>query len=203
MEFFEQIWEGILATTWLESLGVLTGVTYVLLAAKKLIACWAFAIVSTSIYIYLCYTSSLYIESGLQVFYLVMGVYGWIKWSQDQDKELPIQRWSINNHLINILISSIVTLFLGFVMSTYTTQESPYLDSFTTIFSLAATFMVTQRVLGNWIYWVVIDLGLAVLYSSRELYLTGVQYAIFAVVAGFAFYSWSIYYSKQKIEEKS
>ncbi len=198
MEIFRQIWEGVLATSWVEGLGVITGITYVILAAKKIIACWIFAIVSTSIYIYLCFTSSLYIESGLQVFYLIMGVYGWIKWNQDQGEALPIQRWTTQNHLINILISGMVTILLGYIMSTYTSQKSPYLDSFTTIFSLAATFMVTQRVLGNWIYWIVIDAGLAVLYSSRELYLTGVQYALFAIIAGFAFYSWSKYYRNQE-----
>lgn len=198
MEIFQQVWEGILGTTWLESLGVLTGITYVVLAAKKLIACWFFAIVSTSIYIYLCFIKSLYIESGLQIFYLGMGIYGWIQWNKDAQKELPIQRWDIKYHLINILISGVVTFILGFLMERFTNQESPYLDAFTTVYSLAATFMVTQRVLGNWIYWVIIDLGLAVLYSSRDLYFTGVQYGIFAIIAAFAFFSWMNYYKQQK-----
>lgn len=198
MDILQQIWDGILNTTWLEGLGVLTGIMYVLLAAKKHISCWAFAIISTSIYIYLCYASKLFIESGLQMFYLFMGIYGWIRWNKDKTKNLPIQRWKIEYHIINILISGIVTLLLGFLMELYTNQQSPYLDSFTTVYSLAATFMVTQRVLGNWIYWIVIDLGLALLYSSRNLYLTGVQYFIFAIIAGFAFYSWVNYYNNQK-----
>lgn len=197
MEVLQQIWEGVLKTTWLEGLGVLTGILYVLLAAKKHISCWIFAIISTSIYIYLCFTQDLFIESGLQVFYLIMGVYGWINWSNDKSKNLPIQRWAIKFHFINIFISGILTMLLGYFMDQYTSQESPYLDSFTTVYSLAATFMVTQRVLGNWIYWIIIDLGLAVLYSSRDLYLTGIQYFIFSVVAGFAFFSWLKYYKEQ------
>jgi nicotinamide mononucleotide transporter len=199
MEIINEIIEGVLNTGWLEGLGVLTGITYVILAARKQIACWSFAIISTSIYIYLCITKQLYIESGLQVFYLLMGVYGWVKWNADEVDDLPIQRWLLKYHLINILISAIVTVLLGYMMQTYTDQESPYLDAFTTIFSLAATFMITQRVLGNWIYWIVIDAALAVLYSSRDLYLTGLQYAVFTVIAIFAFYKWWKYYSQQQI----
>lgn len=198
MDILQKIWEGIINTSWLEGLGVLTGILYVLLAAKKHISCWIFAIISTSIYIYLCYSSELFIESGLQMFYLFMGIYGWIRWEMDKSENLPIQRWSIQYHIINILISGGVTILLGYLMDQYTNQQSPYLDSFTTVYSLAATFMVTQRVLGNWIYWIVIDLGLAVLYSSRNLYLTGVQYFVFAIIAGIAFYSWMNYYNSQK-----
>lgn len=197
MDVLSQIWEGILKTTWLEGLGVLTGITYVILAARKHIACWFFAIVSTSIYIYLCIYHKLFIESSLQFFYLIMGVYGWIQWNKDSKDELPIQRWPIKYHLINILISTAFMILLGYIMDLYTEQESPYLDAFTTVFSLAATFMVTQRVLGNWIYWIAVDIAAAFLYSSRDMFLTGVQYGAFAIIAGFAFYSWYIYFINQ------
>lgn len=129
-----------------------------------------------------------------------MGIYGWAKWKVDIDKNLSIKRWVPGKHFLNILLSTLLTLLLGFIMDTYTDQESPYIDSFTTIFSLAATFMVTQRVLENWVYWVVIDLAAAYLYASRGLYLTGVQYFIFSVIAGFAFYSWYNSYKEQSIK---
>lgn len=129
-----------------------------------------------------------------------MGIYGWVKWKADIDKKLPIKRWVPKKHLLNILLSSLLTFLLGFTMDTYTDQESPYIDSFTTIFSLAATFMVTQRVLENWVYWVVIDLAAAYLYASRGFYLTGVQYFMFSIIAGIAFYSWYVSYKNQSIK---
>lgn len=197
MEVLTSIWNGILATSLAEGIGVVTGILYVILAGKKHIACWFFAIVSTSIYIYLCFSNALFIESGLQVFYLIMAIYGWIQWKKDQSEDLPIKRWKWSYHVLNIFVSAAVTLLLGFLMSTYTRQQSPYLDAFTTVFSLAATFMVTQRVLENWLYWIVIDIALGVLYASRDLYLTGVQYLVFAIIAAFAFYSWLRYYRLQ------
>ncbi|MEX1191627.1 MAG: nicotinamide riboside transporter PnuC [Brumimicrobium sp.] len=200
MEYWSTLLNGIAQTSLLEWIGVLSGVIYVLLAAKKQNSCWFFAMLSTSIFIYICYISELYIESWLQVFYFIMAIYGWINWRKDESKNLPIQRWPIKYHLLNVVVSSFLSILLGYFMSEYTGQKSPYLDAFTTIFSLAATFMVAQRVLENWIYWIIIDVGLAFLYSSRELYLTGLHYVVFSIVAIFAWYSWFNYYKKQKTQ---
>lgn len=199
-EYWGQVLSGIRDTSLLEWIGVIAGVTYVLLAAKKIILCWLFALISTSIFIFLCFQQNLFIESGLQVFYFAMAIYGWVSWSKDETKDLPIQIWPIKYHLINILISTILAYGLGYFMSLFTSQESPYLDAFTTIFSLAATFMVAQRVLGNWIYWIIIDVGLAYLYSTRDLELSGLQYFIFSIIAIFAWYSWYKYFKTQKIQ---
>jgi nicotinamide mononucleotide transporter len=198
--YWEQVLFGIKDTSFLEWAGVITGVFYVILAAKKIILCWLFALISTGIFIFLCYQQNLFIESGLQVFYFAMAIYGWINWKKDETKDLPIQIWPLKHHLINVLLSTLVALGLGYFMGLYTSQENPYLDAFTTIFSLAATFMVAQRVLGNWIYWIIIDVGLAYLYSSRGLELAGLQYLIFSIIAIFAWYSWYKYYKTQKIQ---
>ncbi|PHR49633.1 MAG: hypothetical protein COA32_00450 [Fluviicola sp.] len=199
-EYWNQVLNGIKETSFLEWIGVVTGVTYVLLAAKKIILCWLFALISTAIFVILCFQQKLFIESGLQVFYFAMAIYGWTNWSKDETKNLPIQTWPIQYHLINISLSAIVAYGLGYFMSVFTSQESPFLDAFTTIFSLAATFMVAQRVLGNWIYWIIIDVGLAYLYSTRGLELAGLQYFIFSIIAIFAWYSWFMFYKKQKIK---
>lgn len=197
--YWEQILIGIQETSVFEWAAVLTGVLYVILAAKKIILCWLFALISTGVFIFICFKEKLFIESGLQVFYFAMAIYGWINWRKDEKKDLPIQMWPLKYHLINILLSTLVALGLGYLMGTVTDQQSPYLDAFTTIFSLTATFMVAQRVLENWIYWIVIDVGLAYLYSSRGLELAGLQYFIFSIIAIFAWYSWYKYYKTQKV----
>ena len=196
--YWEQILLGIKETSILEWAGVITGVLYVILAAKKMILCWLFALISTGLFIFICFEEKLFIESGLQVFYFAMAIYGWLNWKKDQDKDLRIQVWSLKYHLINIVLSTAVALSLGWLMAMFTSEASPYLDAFTTIFSLAATFMVAQRVLDNWIYWIIIDLGLAYLYSTRGLELAGLQYLIFSIIAIFAWYSWYKYYKTQK-----
>src|SRR5690554_7557381 len=81
---------------------------------------------STAVYTYLCYTVGLYIESGLQVFYFVMAIYGWISWNKTTNKDQKIIRWPLKYHVLNIGVSALVTYLLGYLMVTYTDQQNPY-----------------------------------------------------------------------------
>ena len=71
------------ATSILEWMGVVAGVFYVVLLSYKLILAWFFALISSLVYVYLCYVSNLFLETGLQFFYVVMAVYGWYKWNKE------------------------------------------------------------------------------------------------------------------------
>ena len=102
----------------------------------------------------------------------LMAIVGWFSWrkqanvdSQELDASLglsssknDVKTWPISYHLYNLAISGGVAFILGFCFDTFTDQANPYADAFTTVFSLAATFMVVRKVLENWIYWIVIDL---------------------------------------------
>jgi nicotinamide mononucleotide transporter len=119
-----------------------------------------------------------------------MAVIGYVSWSTTKAREVKIKTWTFQQHLLNIVISGAITLILGFLFSEYTDQAAPYIDSFTTVFSLAATFMVTRKVIGNWMYWIVIDLFSVYLYDSRGYQLLAVQMFIFTILAAFAYVSW-------------
>lgn len=150
---------------------------------------WLFALISSSIYVYLCFKSQLYLESFLQVFYVVTAIYGWFQWKKDTTNT-EIKVWGVKAHLVNLLFSTLLTLTIGYLFSNYTNQANPYMDAFTTIFSLVATFMVAKRVLENWIYWIFIDAVSIVLYSSRGYHLTGLLFFIYTVLAIFGFIKW-------------
>lgn len=200
MSFFESVYQGILLTSIWEWIAVLTGVAYVILAALRSIWCWGFAIVSSSIYVYLCIAGQLYIESVLQVFYVVMGIVGWMAWTEDNDefsKEKELSFWSIKSHILNIGVSGITALGLGFCFDYFTNQANPYADAFTTVFSLVATFMVIQKVVENWIYWIVIDIVSIFLYHQRGYSLSAVLYFVFTILAIVGLIAW---YKKFKLQ---
>lgn len=195
-DFLEALSYGISITSWIEWLAVSTLLLYVIFAAKRMIICWFFAFISSCLYIYICFDFQLYIEAVLQVFYAVMAIVGWWFWNSESE-EIKIKKWSITQHSINIVASSLLMLILGFIFDKYTDQASPYLDAFTTCFSLTATYMVTQKILGNWIYWIVIDIVAVVLYSSRNLQLSAVLYAVFTMLAVAGFASWYKQWKRQ------
>jgi len=176
----------------LELIAVVLAIAYLLLAVRQHIACWYAAFISTAIFLYVFWQVNLYMESGLQVYYLGMAVYGWWAWQRGRSEGKPgltISTWSLRQHLIVIGIVVVATFVSGTLLSG-TEQRLGYLDSFTTWGAVVATFMVTRKILENWLYWVVIDSASLYLYFDRELYFTMILFLVYLVIIFFGFQSW-------------
>jgi len=173
----------------IESIAVFFSILYVVLAVKENIWCWGAAAISVILYIYICYSAQLYAETGLQFFYLLMAIYGYFQWNKN-DSNLKIQQWTTTKHLLILLLGSLLTFLMGFYFSIYTNAAMPLVDSFTTVFSVFATFMVTKKILGNWLYWIVIDGVSVYLYFSRGLQLTSLLFIVYTIIAIFGYLSW-------------
>ena len=176
-------WSGI------ECVAVFFSILYVILAAKESIWCWGAAAISVTLYIYICFFAQLYPETGLQVFYLFMAFYGYYHWNK-KEQSLQISEWSISKHLFILIIGAILTFLMGFYFATYTNAKMPIVDSFTTVFSLFATYMVVKKILGNWLYWIVIDTVSVYLYFSRDLHLTSLLFMAYTIIAIFGYFNW-------------
>ena len=198
MTFITSVFEGIKATSLIEWFAVVSTIIYVILVAKRLIICWLFAFIGSGLFVYLCYEGNLYLESLLQFFYVIMAVVGWFSWKKSELKGNTIVKWKMNSHLLNIVISGVIAFILVYLFDNYTNQANPYIDAFTTLYSLSATYMVTKKILGNWIYWIIIDLVSIYLYAQRDYNLTAVQYGLFTILAVFGFFAWRKEYKTQK-----
>ena len=172
----------------IESIAVLFSILYVILAVNESIWCWGAALISVSLYIYICFSAQLYPETGLQIFYFIMAIIGYYMWNKENKEE--IKEWSEIKHLLIILSGAILTFFMGFYFSTYTNSQMPIIDSFTTVFSIIATYMVIKKVLGNWLYWIVIDAVSVHLYFNRDLHLTSLLFISYTIIAIFGYFSW-------------
>ena len=87
-----------------EIIAVILAIVYLLLAVKQNIWCWLAWILSSCLYCYIMYSVGLYMESGLQVFYIVMGIYGWSQWKQSKsDTVFEVFTWTPIQHCFSIL----------------------------------------------------------------------------------------------------
>jgi len=190
-ELFQRIIGELGQSSLLELAAVILAVAYLLLAVRQRIECWYAAFVSTAIFLYIFWQVDLYMESGLQVYYLAMAVYGWWAWRHhdDLEQDLKVQTWPWHYHIAAISLIGLATYTSGQLLAG-TEQRLPYLDSFTTWGAIVTTFMVTRKVLENWIYWLVIDAASIVLYLDRELYFTTLLFMIYIVIIFFGFSSW-------------
>lgn len=193
MDWMENINTAIAQMTWIEVVAVITGIIYVILAAKENVWCWSFGIVSSVLSVYAMYVLfDLYIDAALYAYYVIIGFYGWYQWlyGSTEKAELSINTWSMQQHLYTIGGGIALSLLVGYFFATYTAAAATYLDAFTTVFSIIATVMVTRKVLENWLYWIVIDAVYVYLYSSRGGYLFAFLMVIYTIIAIIGYYNW-------------
>lgn len=184
-----------------EVLAVVLAVAYLLLAMKESLWCWYAAFISTLIFIALFWDADLLMESALQVYYLIMAVYGWYQWKfgATDHHGIHINTWNGKQHLIAIGAVLIAAACSGFLLHENTSAAWPYVDSFTTWGSVLTTYMVTRKVLENWIYWLVIDGVSIFMYLDRGLHLTALLFIVYLGICVFGFFNWQ----KQLREEQA
>ncbi|MDE0756761.1 MAG: nicotinamide riboside transporter PnuC [Pseudomonadales bacterium] len=174
----------------IELIAVILAICYLLLAVKQQIWCWPAAFLSSLIYLYVFFEVRLYMESILQVYYAGMAVYGWQQWQKKvNDQARAIRTWPIRQHLISLALILAGTYIAGQLLL-QTDARLPYIDAFTTVASILTTYMVTQKILENWIYWLVIDLVSIFLYLDRALYFTALLFSVYIVIIGFGWLQW-------------
>ncbi|MFT5923243.1 MAG: nicotinamide mononucleotide transporter [Paraglaciecola sp.] len=180
------------ATSFLEGVAVALALAYVWLAARQNIWCWPCALVSTGIYTWLFWNVSLPFHTGLNFYYLIMAVYGLIKWRDSHADTLFVQSWPISRHVICIVGLAIGALILSHFASTVLDANYIYLDAFITVFSVFTTLLVAHKVRENWLYWIVINLFAAYLYFAKDLALTGILFLCYTGFAMYGFVQWRI-----------
>jgi len=175
-----------------EVLAVVLAVAYLVLAIRQIIWCWAAAAVSTLLYLYIMFEARLYMESVLQLFYLAMAGYGWYQWRQGGEggSALSVSTWPWRAHVVAVISVLLLVVISGELLTRYSNAALPFLDSLTTWGAVVATFMVTRKILENWIYWFVIDAVSIVLYLDRELYFTAALFAGYLVMIVIGYRSW-------------
>lgn len=191
----------------LEVIAVICGLLYIVLVMRENIWCWAFALISTSIYIYLFWHVSLFMESALNVYYVIMAFVGWWQWKygkakllEQTDQQLIIQKWPLQYHAIALAGIIILSYVSGYLLTENTQASYPFLDSFTSWAAVFATWLVARKVLSNWIYWIVIDILGTWLFWQKGLYLTSLLFGLYTILAIVGYTQWKALYDKSKIK---
>jgi nicotinamide mononucleotide transporter len=184
--------------SWLEIVGVISGLLCVYLAAKNIIWNWPLAIISVCIYIFIFYNSHLFADMGLQFYFLAINIYGWYFWSNKpaSQQKTPVVLITKRQIVFSSIAIIIFTFILGSVLK-YTTASYPYLDSFCTACSLVAQFFMARKVVENWLLWVFVDVIYVGIYIFKGLHLTAIMYAIYVAIALIGYLDWKKDYQHQ------
>lgn len=180
-----------LTSPW-EAAAIVLAILYLVLAAHQSQWCWGAAIISCSIYASLMFSVQLYMEFLLQLAYIALAVYGWWQWQFGAGSEPAVERpeYSWRWHISWILVLAGVAALIAVLLERYTDADAVWLDSFTTVFSLFATWLLTRKLFSNWLYWLVIDSIYVYLYASKGFVATGGLFAVYVVLVFYAMWQW-------------
>ncbi len=190
-DLLSQLFQQFLATSLLEWIATLSGFLCVYLAAKQNIWNWPISIISVLTYFYIFYHSKLYGDSVLQLYFLGTAIYGWYYWNKRaHSDEKPISSFNSKQMMMTIAVIAALSLLLGFALGRWTNSDVPYADGFCTATSFVAQFLMTRKVLQNWLIWVFVDICYIPLYYHKDLLLTAVLYFAFAIIAWNGYRDW-------------
>ncbi|GHE43097.1 nicotinamide riboside transporter PnuC [Sphingobacterium griseoflavum] len=198
-ELFTSFYQQFLSTSLLEWLATITGFMCVHLAARQNILNWPVSIVSVSIYAYLFYQNRLYGDAVLQLYFLFTAIYGWHYWGSADKKDLvPVTKLTNRQQLYIAILTLSLALLIGTILRYATNSDVPYMDGLCTAMSFVAQFLLTRRVLQNWLLWIVVNLLYIPLYLHKDLALTAILYVAFTIIAWNGYREWQHAYKQEK-----
>lgn len=182
----------------LEILGTLVGLIYLWLEYRASIHLWIAGIVMPSIYLFVYYDAGLYADFGINLYYLLIAVYGWTAWKyghkflsqKTEMKELPITRMPIRGWIKAGIAFAAAQLLIARILIYHTDSTVPWIDAFTTALSIVGMWMLARKYIEQWMVWMTVDVVSAGLYIYKELYFTAALYALYAIIAIFGYKKW-------------
>lgn len=199
--------------TQVEIIATIFNITYVILAARANIACWFFGIIGALLTFYVSTQVYLYSDCTLQLFYVITGFLGWISWHKKKEiasassidgsiqeaLSEQIEKWTLITHVKLILLGIVLTFFVGKFWS-YFGGSLPYIDAFTTSFSIITTYLVIRKEFHNWVYWFIIDFVSIFVFFDRGLYFFSFLFLFYAILSIYGYISWG---KKYRVQEAS
>ena len=190
--FFDLFYENLLETTWLEIVAVLFGLLSVWYAKRENILVYPTGIISVLIYVYICFFAKLYADMGINFFYFIMSVYGWVMWTRKDNKKskLKITSCTLRENVFNFLAFGAFFVLLSYVLVNFTDSDVPYWDSLTTSIFIIAMYLMARKKLENWTAWIMGNIISIPLYFYKGLIFTSFQFSVFLILAILGYIEW-------------
>jgi nicotinamide mononucleotide transporter len=172
----------------LEILATFTGILSVIFAIFKRIWVYPVGIVSTVLYTYLLYEWGLYGDMLINGYYTIMSLYGWWAWMQVSfDKKGNEQKKEfVMTQMISCLFGGFVLVMAIYYVKFDSLQNIPFinwLDAICTSLFLVAMFLMAQKRIENWYFWIVGNTLAIYLFYTKGYTITSIQYVIFLILA--------------------
>lgn len=190
---------------YIELIGTIVGLVYLLLEYRASIYMWLVGIIMPAIYIYIYYSAGLYANFGINIYYLLAAIYGYLSWrgllgKKGQDESFSITRTPKRGWCIAGVMYVVAQAFITWLLINYTDSATPIMDAFTTALSIVGMWMLARGYIEQWWIWCVVDLASSALYWHTGLHFTAGLYLVYAIVAVFGYMKWKSMINNEHVE---
>lgn len=198
MSIIQQFIDGLKSTTVIEYIAVAFGIISVLLSRIENIWVYPTGIINTSIYIYISFIGGLYAEAGVNFYYTIISILGWIWWIQKKEgkKIITIQYSSKKEWIITLLFFLICWIILYLILSNFTNSTVPLADGFASATAYTAMWLMAKKKIENWLWWIATNIASIPLYFIKGYVFTSFQFLVFLILAILGWIEWKKRISK-------
>ena len=195
--FYQQFYEGMRNTTWLEAVAVFSGIASVWYSRKENILVYPVGLVNTIIYIYLSFKGHLLGEAAVNFYYTVMSIYGWVLWSKKDRQHHPVVVITQANgtewwqHLLFFGAFYIaIFISLSYLKQNFAPGAIPWADAFASATAFTAMWLMAKKKVESWYWWIMTNIAAIPLYFVKGYVFTSVYYAVLLVMAFWGLAEW-------------
>ena len=186
--FFDQL----AATPPVEWVGMVAGIVGVWLSIKEKILAWPLFITCYGCYVYISYAFGLPALMGMNIVFIGLSVYGWVKWSRQVGRGEPLHVSRTARHhwpLIGAFIA-LGTFGLGWVIANYGGANWPYVDALATCCGFTAQWMLGRKQIETWLFWIISDIIYLTLFAMGASWPSVILFGTFIVLAVKGWIDW-------------
>lgn len=198
-----------LSDHWLDILGTITGLVYIYQEYKASIYLWLTGIIMPVIYIFVYLDAHLYADFGMQVYYVLAAVYGFLSWQWNKfmkkgdgsrhTEELPITHMPLRAVIPAVAVFLVMWVGIYYILILFTNSTVPVLDSFGNALSIIGLWALARKYVEQWLIWIVADIELSALYVYKDIPFTAMLYALYVVIAVAGYRKWIQIMKKEKL----
>lgn len=176
----------------LELLAAALGLANIVLLARRSIWNYPFAIAMVTIYADIFLRAKLYSDALLQIFFLIVNIYGWIVWARSKAEAAAVVARALSaRQRIGWGLGGAAGIALwGAAMARFTDAALPWWDASIAITSVVAQIMLSRRYWENWLLWIAVDMVSIGVYAVKGLRATVLLYAIFLGISVWGYVGW-------------
>jgi nicotinamide mononucleotide transporter len=188
---------------YIELLGAILGIAYIFFSIRQSILTWPVGLLTSVLYVWVFLVSKLYADMGLQLYYVVISIYGWYEWLKGKQSSgneiLKVSRLSRKLSLILLLVSLLIFVLIWFILENYTDSPVPLADALATSLSIVATWMLARKILEQWLVWIFVDAFSIGLFLYKGLLPTVVLFIVYTIMAVVGYIEWKKDFIKEEI----